>query len=594
MHLDLNRPAKPVRVNISTSAAGSFRSHPNVPLPHNPQQVEELMIKALLCLLVVSQALFAAQHKINLDLAPQFKEGVWQGEWEEREGFPRVPVYHLAWLIPANETIKKVTMRAEGGSDGPSPMQVQMSPRYLPMCDVQTEKVSDYQFREGEVFPNDRAGKETVFVKHGYHILSLPIYPIQYLPSQEIGATKTHFTVTLETRKSQNRAKTYIPLPSDVEDVTRLIANPQNLKTYPKPAARTAKATYLVVGPDAYLKDRATWDLLEQKSARGMSVSTHSLEKIEADSEGDDLQEKVRNAIQKHYSEDGTRYVLLIGNGYSILPTRNFSIGNESIGSDLYFGCFDGDLDLNCEVAVGRAPVSSIENYRTFVKKTLDAKKITVGDAQAKNALLFGEQMDGSTLASDALEKLAKGGSAGGGISTQGYPDSSEITRLRETFSKHYTASEVIETISSGNFYTINHMGHASQSYCMRLKSADISSLTNSVGFFSITQGCHPGDMHGANWAQKMVLHPTGGAFAQIANSSFGWYQPGSSDGPSNRHSQVFYDAVFSEGIRELGRANMRAKERLASQANSNQTIKKVLVETNLFGDPEFALQIPQ
>jgi hypothetical protein len=136
-------------------------------------------------------------------------------------------------------------------------------------------------------------------------------------------------------------------------------------------------------------------------------------------------------------------------------------------------------------------------------------------------------------------------------------------------------------------------MGHCQSTYCLRIEEAMIQKVKTSFPFFGITQGCFPGNMKRSNWASKMVLEPEGGAGALIANSNYGWYWPGKGDGPSNRLHMMFYDSVFREGQRSLGKSLYRAKERLIDQAMTNTYMEWVVYQTNLFGDPEVQLKFP-
>ena len=555
------------------------------------------MVTFALCF---SFAAFAGKYEVKIDLrsqmGPSDSSTLWMGEWEETEGYPKIPVHHFRWLVPANEEVVRVNTTHESRIGASVPFAIERTPRYLPQCNVELPDSEIAAFRAGELYPLTPVGKFRKIRKHIYNSIEVPIYPYQIMVSEAMAVPIDAFTLTIETRLLKKQDLRTMVLPTDLEEAKRMIGESEHYSSYTPPLENMRDlrgATFLVIGPQEYLSDLATWQRLEEKASRGITTTTHSLESIQSGFSGKDIQEKIRNAVRKHYQDDGTRFVLLIGNGYSLLPTRNFALDGESIGSDIYFGCFDAELDLACEVAVGRAPVSNLSEYKVFVTKTLGARQAFAKKTakEKSKTLIFGEKMDGSTLAGNALEQLIKGGKAGS-ITTIGYPATANVVRFNETFAQTFSSSQVIAKLNEGGFFTVNHMGHASNSYCMRYQSSEIGKLNNPIGFFGITQGCHPGDLHGPNWAAKMVLHPTGGAFAQIANSSYGWYSPGSSDGPSNRHHLVFYDSIFNEGTKELGKANMRAKERLLSQANSNLTLKKVLVETNLFGDPEFKLTL--
>ncbi|NDG25673.1 MAG: hypothetical protein EB120_00675 [Proteobacteria bacterium] len=136
-------------------------------------------------------------------------------------------------------------------------------------------------------------------------------------------------------------------------------------------------------------------------------------------------------------------------------------------------------------------------------------------------------------------------------------------------------------------------MGHCQNTYCLKLNLDAIPKIKTSLPFVGFTQGCFPGNMRQTNWASKMVLQSEGGAGAFIANSNYGWYEPGGGDGHSNRLHTMFYDTVFREGSRVLGKTLYRAKERLISQALNDSYMLWVLFETNLFGDPEINLKFP-
>lgn len=269
-------------------------------------------------------------------------------------------------------------------------------------------------------------------------------------------------------------------------------------------------------------------------------------------------------------------------------PTRVLSVRNLAIPTDLYFGCLDGeftseaDMDLACEVAVGRAPVTSMREMRAFVEKTLEMEKLAASPT-TRNMLSLGEKMDGITLSGNLLERLHSL-----------YPAGSRFSRLYDSFSEEFGWWDVVTAIGSYDFYIVNHVGHSNQQYGMRLASTSIPYLTTTHPFFGFTQGCLSGDLTERNWASQMVLNEKGGAAAMVANSSYGWYTPGGNyEGASQLVHRMFYDSLFKEQIPEVGRALYRAKERLIPWAIQDVYLRWSVLETNLLGDPELRLKFP-
>ena len=75
------------------------------------------------------------------------------------------------------------------------------------------------------------------------------------------------------------------------------------------------------------------------------------------------------------------------------------------------------------------------------------------------------------------------------------------------------------------------------------------------------------------------------GAFAFIANSRYGWGDPYGTNGASQFFDREFFDAIFKEGITEIGRANQDSKEDNIGFL-SQDYVRWCYYQINLFGDP--------
>ncbi len=569
--------------------------------------------KALLCLGVfLAGAGEAATLRYHYDFTKQWQNNQWKGDWHRVTGYPLVPRVTAKILLPYGQTVEKFELALQTHGDLKPGLDFPVTPFPKPLCDgISFPEPAYPKFLPSQPYPADHSGKATLLRKHGYLIAQIPLFPVRYLPDTHEGIAIGQGDLVIET-KADAVSPLYRGRLDDRAEVLAMIDGTDQLATYPL-KTETRAADYLVIAPEELLADTdATGSLnalLAEKKARGVTSVTHSLEDIDSNFDGRDSQEKIRNAIKDHYTKDGIKYVLLVGNGYSSNPTRKLTVhmSEGTIYSDFYYGCLDGDYDANgngkfgepndgvnggdvdlaCEVAVGRAPASGTEDVHAFVKKSLRMQAVKKDDARVWKTLILAEELDSSTLGSKIVDQLATGGQAGA-LETQGYPDKTEFNKMYESHSQHFSGGDVTSALTDGNFYTVNHLGHANETYDMRFSINDVGNVNNTEPFFGITQGCHPGNLKGKNWASAMVNSDAGGPAALVANSNYGYYNgQGSIDGPSNHYHLAFYDAVFRDGLRGLGKAHFKAKEKLIPEVTSDTIMRWVVYETNLFGDPE-------
>jgi hypothetical protein len=143
-------------------------------------------------------------------------------------------------------------------------------------------------------------------------------------------------------------------------------------------------------------------------------------------------------------------------------------------------------------------------------------------------------------------------------------------------------------SLMNGGIHIFNHLGHANYTYCMKLYTADLASLTNTDYFFVYSQGCMPGGFDTPECFAEVLTSMEQGAFAAIMNARYGWGMYDSTDGPSHRFARQFWDAVLNEDEDklEMGRANQDSKEDNL-WGITGECIRWCYYELNLFGDPE-------
>jgi hypothetical protein len=328
----------------------------------------------------------------------------------------------------------------------------------------------------------------------------------------------------------------------------------------------------------------------------------------------------VRDYIRDRYINDGIEYVL-IGADDGGIPARDVYVESypdgpiaDDMPADVYFGCLDGtwnydgdshwgeptdgegggDVDLLAEVYVGRAAADNETEVARFVNKTL--WYLSGYHTRPANALMVGEYLGwyGQPLyGGDYMDELIDGSSAYG-YTTAGIPsDDYQVETLydRDWPGGAWPAAELITRINGG-LHIINHLGHGSPDQAMKLYSGDIlSALANDDLCFVYSQTCDAGQFDAFDcWAETMNVKTDQGAFALIMNARLGWGVDDGTDGASQRFQREFWDAVFGEGLRELGRANQDSKEDNLYRI-SDECMRWCTYELTLFGDPSVGVR---
>ncbi|MFH1460186.1 MAG: C25 family cysteine peptidase [Candidatus Omnitrophota bacterium] len=392
--------------------------------------------------------------------------------------------------------------------------------------------------------------------------------------------------------------------------------------------------------------------LVNHKILKGIMATIVTTEWIYANYDGTrpdggiDNATKIRNFIIDAYENWNTEYVLLAGDGDganlggesedSIIPARCLRSGGATIAADLYYACLDGsfdndqdgeygeendgidgeEVDLVAEVYVGRAPVDSISEAENFVNKTIQYDEI--GGSYLQQCYMLGEYLWVKTWGADYMEEIRLG-SDNYGYSTMGFIEN-EFFNVKTHYDKDNPpvgchGQELVDIINN-EVHILNHVGHCNNFFLAKLyvpdknifeseeqknKYADVNLITNENPFFMNSQGCYPGafdnkDAYTLNYLPddciaEHLLGEEKGAFALIVNSRYGWGILNSTNGPSQYYQRQFWDAVFREGILELGRANQDSKEDNIEFIDYGMN-RYCYFTVNLLGDPQLQLHV--
>ncbi len=447
----------------------------------------------------------------------------------------------------------------------------------------------------------------------GYEILVLLLHPVQYSPVNGEIYYYDDMQVIVDTIYDDQANSLFRGFEQDKQDAMKKVDNPYVAEQYTWIRSSFMDSYDLLILTTDSLKSGFE-PLKQAHDTTDVATVIKTLTDV-GSSNLDDIRDYIRDA----YNNWGVEYVL-IGGDANVVPDpvlwvsgmdENTTYYEDSIPADLFYACLDGpynydgdnkwgepndgeggdDVDLIAEVYVGRACVDNMADVNDFVTKTVAYINIDPDDPYLKNVLLAAEYLGDYGIASyggtymDQLE----GGSTDDGYTTVGIPSSNyTITKLYDSPSYYWEPSELMAIINNG-VHIINHLGHASYDYNMKMYSSDVNYLTNDDTCFIYSQGCMAGgfdDPWGYDCiAEDFTVKTSHAAFAGIWNARYGFFWSYSTDGDSQRLHRQFWDAVFGEGIPQIGKANHDSKEdNLAIIGRS--CIRWVYYETNLFGDP--------
>jgi len=546
-------------------------------------------------------------------------------------GEPFLPTKGAYLLIPPDTNVDSITITGEkiyvgaGFTIVPCGASIPLTPHATGVV-PQPDKVIYNSYKE---FPSRLFSEVGVYQFRGYSILALMLYPAQYIPATGQIFYYPTMTVTVTLTKEPHMNVLYRDLPQDRTELFTKIENPILETTYQRPSQNTmASDQYdlLILTTDA-LKN-GFLPLAEQHNVTGTRTIIRTLSDV-----GGNTPEDIRAYLQIAYTTLGIRYVLL-GGDTDAIPAKmlyvegmdeNVTPYNTYMPADLYYACLDGpynsdgdekwgephdgengsDVDLIAEVYVGRACVDNAEEVDNFVQKIVEYLSLPPGDTYLSEATFAGEYLGDYGIASyvgTTLNQLINGSNENG-FTTVGIPAS--LDNIYKLYDELYPGfdpdnpwgtgwpkEEIINRINNG-VHLINHDGHAYYDYNLRMDNGDVSALTNDHNFcFVYSQGCMSGGFDnpegGDCIAEYFTVKNTHSAFAGIWNARYGFFWSYSTDGDSQRYHRQFWDAVFGENIKEIGRANHDSKEDNLFLIQRS-CMRWCYYETNLFGDPAVA-----
>jgi hypothetical protein len=510
-------------------------------------------------------------------------------------GKATLPFYPVKLLLPPGEIAISISIKFEDPFILPGEFNLLPRQETRPLSEGENGHwLMDQDFyQSSKAYPSAyQPGVKTHFL-NGCGIALSAFTPLRYVPSKKEVSYFQRIIVTIQTGPdpgANEHQRNFYPSEKKAKDLAGIVQNPESISRYFSGRdLRTNDYDYLIITNNNFLTE---FDALASfYKPRGIRTKVTATEYISTNVIGNDLQEKIRNYIISEYQANGIEYVL-IGGDVEIVPYRGFycyvvsGSGYEdyNIPSDLYYSALDGNWntdgdgrwaepgedDLYPEVAVGRMTFSDTAELHNMLHKTMLYQDNPV-EGELTKPLLAGEHLWGppeETWGSDYM-KLLVGYRTDNGYTTSGIPNTHPRDTLYDRYA-YWSKATLISHINAGRPW-VHHCGHANSGYVMKLYNSDITnanfSQANGVNHnYTIvyTHGCICGAYDNADCIGEKMIGIDNFAVAFVGNSRYGWFNQGTTDGPSEHLHREFVDALYRDSLYHIGMAHLRSKSETA------------------------------
>jgi hypothetical protein len=540
------------------------------------------------------------------------------------EGKATLPFYPVTLLVPPGEIATRISIQFEKPVVINGDFDLLPRQRSRPISEESEDEwlIDNKFYRTSTSYPSSyRLTVETQF-KNGYGIALSVFTPVRYNPKEKEVSYFQRVIVTIYTHSDpagEQHQMNFFPSAKLSQEVSEIIQNPEQVGQYFSGRDyRTSDYDYLIITANQYVTEFDT--LARFYRPRGILTKIASKESINATMTGADLQEKIRNYIIQEYQQHGIGYVL-IGGDVEVVPCRGFYCQVYSGGgyytdygipADLYYSALDGNWntngndkwgepdedDLYPEIAIGRMTFSDTAELHNMIHKTTKYQASPV-TGELTRPILAGESLwaNPETWGSDYL-KLLIGLRTDNGYTTRGIPPSHPVDTLYDEYG-YWSAAVLMNHINSGRPW-LHHVGHSNYTYVMKLNNSDITnanfSQANGINHnYTIvyTHGCMCGGFDQADCIAERMVGIDNFAVAFVGNSRYGWFNEGTTDGPSQHLHREFLDAMYRDSLYCIGMAHMKSKSETAPFVEASEyepgATRWCFYDNNVLGDPMMA-----
>jgi len=510
------------------------------------------------------------------------------------EGAPSIPLQSVFFEINPDQIIDEITIRPGVIQD--VYLEKELIPLQKPYPLSRNEEVEfiypDREFYEATQYP------ETLLYSYGQGLCGnttigyVSFFSGYYSPQELKMEIPNSFDLEIEF--SENETINRLPAGNIPDEILR------NLGIQPE-LREDENTKYLLITTAEFLEHFQP--LLNWRSIQGISVNAITIDDIQLQFEGRDLQEKIRNCIIYYYENSGISYVTLGGDVDHIPDRKVFAFDCEfgayddenEIPSDMYYSCLHGNWDANGndifgedqdetdyfpEVFVGRIPVNSISEVADYIDRLIIYE--TGGLENYNKAVGFSMELwTGSN--SEICQQY---------IYDMYFP---EYYSIDFNYGDDNNQEDAYQLMNEGQ-NIIQHTGHAGKQ-AMSLENGSIrvtelDTLQNEWGGIFYSIGCWSAAIDYNSIGENLVSQLDKGFLGYIGNSRYGWGAPSA---PGFGFSEFFQKEFFKElfnGHTKLAEINALQKLEFIPFYSGVSVYKWVAYQLNALGDSYFNINI--
>ena len=521
-------------------------------------------------------------------------------------GEPMLPYREVALMLPPGEKAISISVTGENLTAIPGSFELFPQQMMQPVSKGPDGKFikNESVYRSAVNYPANPVGHLITSYLNGYAFALSTFTPVIYNPAGKSVSFYQKVTVHITTAPDAGASIALKNLTSSANALKRvrlLAQNPEMMNQYPAKSVLKTNYKILIITPAQF--QSGFQDLINYYNSKGIASQVATTESIGSSMSGQDLPEKMRNYITFEYQNSGIEQVIL-GGDVEWVPFRGMycyvisgsGYEDNNIPADVYFSGLDGnwnangndkwgeaptatnpvdEADLLPELSVGRMSFSNAQELANMVHKSVSYQGSPVQEEMKKPFLVSEFLYDPPlTYGSDYLDLLVDDHNDNGYF-THGIPSAQNyLTRLYDTTSYNWSVGQLLAGINSGKSF-IHHCGHANSNYMMRLYNWDITnqnfSQVNGVAHnyqLMYTHGCICGAFDDNDCIAELCTSISNFLVAGVFNSRYGWFNQGTTEGPSAHIHREFISALYNpnpdSAIAELGSAHTMSKIKTA------------------------------
>lgn len=362
----------------------------NIKHEMKPYSIFKILVITLIGLPVllkaqISERFTLTQNEIVFQKNAEFDELTTKDySFTEEIGNPQLPTRIESFVVPFDAIVSglQITSVTKQNIKGkfyiyptqpPRPLDGSEPPAFVEPNPAVYNSSAPYPGKTAEIISDE--------YMHGYHIVTVKIYPVEYIPkNREIYLQDISFTINYTSSKiksssiiqpekqSYKRAELakkfiegYVKNVSDVENFknkdVKIInessslnrtesTDEQIMQLKSTSAIEELVPDYIIITNEALkpiFQALADW-----KTRKGVPAIIKTVEQIDPNYPGSDLPEKIRNYLKEAYGKWGADLFILLGGDVNVVPPR-MVLGYHSImrPTDLYYTTIGGTWNAN-------------------------------------------------------------------------------------------------------------------------------------------------------------------------------------------------------------------------------------------------------